>query len=127
MASPQTLRVAGDLPGTPTHLIGSRCDACDRWEFPIRETCPACGRAMESRRLPAEGVVAAASAVLHDPPGAVLKAPYVVALVEIAGQIMVVGVVEAADAGVEVTGQRVTTVATEVNGRKGYAFRATAE
>lgn len=68
-------------PGAPIRLAASRCSSCDRCSFPAAGTCTWCGAAGSHPEHLSDGTTMAATAVLHRTPGAVVKAPFVVALV----------------------------------------------
>jgi uncharacterized OB-fold protein len=68
-------------PGAPIRLAASRCSTCDLCSFPATGTCTWCGAAGSDPETLSDGTAVAATAVLYRTPGAVVRAPYVVALV----------------------------------------------
>lgn len=106
----------------PVQLVASRCPGCDRWEFPARTYCPACNGEAVPAQLGSSGRIRLFSAVLHQPPGALIDTPYAVALVDFPEGLSVLGVVT--DARVEDLhiGQPVTTVGLSVADSVSYGF-----
>lgn len=76
---------ATDDDGAP-FLIGGRCTACARLQFPLASTCPACGgEAVEEVRLADHGTLWGWTAVTAPPPGYLGEVPYGFGVVELAG------------------------------------------
>ncbi len=77
------------------NLYGTKCAACDRIYFPVRQICPECRRSsigkMERYKLSGKGKVHSFS-VVHDAPSqmSVIR-PYAVAIVEMEGGVKVTG------------------------------------
>jgi uncharacterized OB-fold protein len=109
-------------PGQPIRLRASHCTGCDRWEFPALQYCPACSGPVEEAKLSGQAVVAGVSAVLHAPPGALVEAPYTVALAAFPEGVAVLGVVTAPFEDVAL-GQSLQTVGMQVGSRVGYGYR----
>jgi uncharacterized OB-fold protein len=79
----------------PSFLEMDRCPACRTSLLPRNGPCPRCGEGhLEPHRLPPEGLVLAATELLHPPSG--WPAPHRLALVEIAEGVRLLGVVEGA-------------------------------
>lgn len=59
--SPEALPIADGLftwPAEEPRLLGSRCRDCQRAEFPVRDSCPACGSGeVEIEELPTRGTL----------------------------------------------------------------------
>lgn len=110
-------------PGGAVVLRASYCRACDRWEFPVRTYCPTCDAEPAEAALSGTAEVIGHSAVLHQPPGALIDAPYPVALASFPEGVAVLGVVENAQVGEVSIGDRVETVARLVGDSIEYAFR----
>ncbi|WP_148573828.1 Zn-ribbon domain-containing OB-fold protein [Nocardioides caldifontis] len=92
-------------PGDPTYLKGSVCRACGRAEFPRRAECPACGAESEPVDLEGPARLRVSSAVLAQPPGSKVQAPYGVGVAEFPQGLCVIGLLvgePAAGATVEV-------------------------
>jgi uncharacterized OB-fold protein len=77
--------------GSPTALLGSACPRCGRAEFPRRTTCPACGAAADPILLEGPAVLTVSTAVLAQPPGSKVEAPYGVGVAEFVQGIRVIG------------------------------------
>jgi uncharacterized protein len=124
-ATAQSILMDTPAPGDVVRLRASYCVSCDRWEFPARSYCPTCSASPEERPLSSEAKVALTTAVLHQPPGALVEAPYTVALAEFPEGISIMGVVsDRAFEDVRI-GQPLTTVAVQVGNSLGYAFVVT--
>jgi uncharacterized OB-fold protein len=90
-------------PGDVTHLVASRCPACHRVEFPARSECPACGAASVVVELTGPARLRISTAVLAQPPGSRVEAPYGVGVAEFPEGICVQGLlVGQPEAGAEV-------------------------
>lgn len=111
---------AGDI----VQLRASYCSECERWEFPARSYCPTCSATPVERPLGSEATVALCSAVLHQPPGALIEAPYTVALAAFPEGISIMGVVSDLAFDEIRIGQPLTTVAVALGDSLGYAFVA---
>lgn len=77
--------------GSATSLLASTCPSCGRSEFPRRATCPACGADSDPVELTGPAVLRVSSAVLAQPPGSLVEAPYGVGVAEFAEGICVIG------------------------------------
>ncbi|MBS45654.1 MAG: hypothetical protein CMH83_21270 [Nocardioides sp.] len=109
-------------PGTATVLHVSTCDACGRSEFPRRRDCPACGSAVRDDRLSGPGRLRASTAVLAQPPGSRVEAPYLAGVAEFPGGLCVIGLL----AHELPVGARVEVVVHEpYPGGRTFAFRET--
>ena len=72
-----------DERGNP-FLLGGRCDACDRVQFPTASTCPACGAATITEvRLSDHGTLWGWTAVTAPPPGYLGDVPFGFGVVEL--------------------------------------------
>ncbi len=63
-------------PGELTYLLVSTCSACGRTEFPRRSECPACGATSDAVQLAGPARLQVSTAVLAQPPGSKVEAPY---------------------------------------------------
>lgn len=110
-------------PGCKTALLASRCGQCARTAFPRSGRCLACGADTEPVELTGPARLDVVTAVLSQPPGALITAPYEVgvATFEQAG-LSVIGLL----AGTAPAGSTVDVVVTEPypDGRT-FAFAAT--
>jgi len=109
-------------PGSPVRLKASHCAACVRWEFPARSYCPTCGLAPTVKPLSETAHVIGFSAVLHQPPGALIQAPYAVALAAFPEGVAVLGTVPGVDHADLMIGDSVSTVAVQVGNSIEYAY-----
>lgn len=115
----------GDLgPLDSIHLRVSACAACDRRDFPARDTCPACSGPMRPDVLPREGVLVGSTAVLHQPPDALIEVPYEIGVARL-GDIDVLGLLIGGEPGAAAPlGARVECVAVAVDDRTlTYGFK----
>ena len=104
-------------------LLASTCTACGRPEFPARATCPACGAEASTAPLPTAATLAGFSAVLHQPPGAKVEAPYPVGVARFPNGLAVMGLLLGAVDDAHI-GMPVETVTHEpYEGATTYAFR----
>jgi uncharacterized OB-fold protein len=88
---------AEDEQGNP-YLRGGRCRACERLQFPIATTCPACGGAdIEDVRLADHGTLWGWTAVTAPPPGYLGAVPFGFGVVELADGLRVVTRIEEPD------------------------------
>jgi uncharacterized protein len=72
-----------DDDGTP-FLRGSRCSSCERLQFPMQSTCPACGDTETVEiRLSDHGTVWGWTAVTAPPPGYLGEVPFGFGVVEL--------------------------------------------
>jgi uncharacterized OB-fold protein len=78
-------------PGDPTALLASTCPACGRSEFPRRATCPACGGPSEPAELRGPARLTVSTAVLAQPPGSKVEAPFGVGVAEFDQGLRVIG------------------------------------
>lgn len=109
--------------GAEVQLAGSWCAACSRSEFPARMTCPRCGGEMARRPLSLEGAVVGHTAVLHQPPGAVLEAPYGVVAVRHEDGVTVLGTLVGGDLERIAIGDRARSVVIAVGDELGFGYR----
>ena len=114
-----------EAPGAPIRLAASRCSSCGRCSFPATGICAWCG-APGSDPVPlSRGTAVAATAVLHQTPGAVVEVPFVVALARFgqAGLDVLGRVPSAADPAAVPAGTPLRVVAESLpDGRLHYAF-----
>lgn len=77
-------------PGDPGALLGSRCLQCGAYFFPRRVICLSCGRqGLEDTDLSTCGKVWTYTIAGQTPPGSLIEAPYVLAVVELPEKVMV--------------------------------------
>lgn len=71
-------------------LVGARCPSCGHHFFPRRAICPGCGhQGLETVDLSGRGRVWTYTIAHQVPPGAIVKAPYVIAQVELPEHVLV--------------------------------------
>lgn len=109
--------------GQPTRLAASRCESCGRTEFPRRSRCVLCGDQMTDVSLGPNARVLRHTSVEHQPPGALITAPYVVVAAAYEEGIAVLGVVLDATADEVNVDDRLLTVATTVGDDTVFAYR----
>jgi uncharacterized OB-fold protein len=86
-----------DDQGKP-YLLGGRCGACARLQFPLASTCPACGSGeIEAVRLADHGTLWGWTAVTAPPPGYLGEVPYGFGVVELADGLRVITRIEEPD------------------------------
>jgi len=86
-----------DERGNP-FLLGGRCDACDRVQFPMASTCPACGAATITEvRLSDHGTLWGWTAVTAPPPGYLGDVPFGFGVVELPEGLRVITLLGEAD------------------------------
>ena len=99
------------LPSGPDEepaLMGSRCQNCGTYFFPKRHICLNCGQEdIEQTLLGRRGKIWTYTVARQTPPGSLMQAPYVIAVVELEEGVMVEAVLadcdpEAARVGMEV-------------------------
>lgn len=88
-----TLFVSHDL-GETTSLLACTCPSCGRTEFPRRASCPACGTDANPVELSGPARLRVSSAVLAQPPGSRVEAPYGVGVAEFPEGICVIGLLQ---------------------------------
>jgi uncharacterized OB-fold protein len=113
-------------PGAPVELAASYCEQCTRWEFPTRRYCPTCDADPVERPLSGEAVVEFVTAVLHQPPGALIEAPYAVVLARFAEGVSIMGVISDAAYEVIAPGDRVVPIAVQTGTAIGFQFKLSA-
>jgi uncharacterized OB-fold protein len=112
--------------GAEVFIVASQCTACDRYDFPALEQCPACEGTTARRRLGRRGVVSQFTNVNHPPPGGLVPVPYAVAVADFPEGISVLGLVSNAHTSDELhVGDEVLTVAIPVGEHLNYAFEVT--
>jgi uncharacterized OB-fold protein len=80
------------------YLVGGRCGACARLQFPLATTCPACGGAdIEATRLADHGTLWGWTAVTAPPPGYLGDVPFGFGVVELADGLRVITRLEEPD------------------------------
>lgn len=108
-------------PGGATALLASTCPSCGRTEFPRRAACPACGADSDPVELTGPASLRVSSAVLAQPPGSRVEAPYGVGVAEFPEGICVIGLLQ----GDAIVGATVEVVVHEpYPGGRIFAFRA---
>jgi uncharacterized OB-fold protein len=125
--APGLFECDGELaPGGDLSLVASWCAACDRYEFPALQQCPACEGTTTRRRLSSHATISQFTNVNHPPPGGLVPVPYAVAVADFPEGISVLGLVSNATTAEELSvGDDVRTVAAEVGDKVGYAFEVT--
>lgn len=113
----------GAEPGSPLRLAASRCDACDRVDFPRRPTCPSCLAPTSDVALAEGAVLGGSTSVLHPPPGAMVETPYHLGVAAFPEGISVLGQLLVDSLDQIAIGDPLEVVATEVDGTVTYAFR----
>jgi uncharacterized OB-fold protein len=109
-------------PGDPTFLLGSLCHECGRAEFPRRAECPACGADSDPVQIEGPARLRVSSAVLAQPPGSKVEAPYGVGVAEFPEGLCVIGLL-VGDVPVDATVEVV--VHEPYEGGRIFAFRET--
>ena len=85
-------------PAGPPFLLGGECGACDRVQFPMASTCPACGSPEVAQvHLPTRGTLWGWTAVTAPPPGYLGTVPFGFGVVELDGGLRVITRIEEAD------------------------------
>lgn len=103
-----------------TVLLASTCGSCGRTEFPRRADCPACDGDVVPSTLAGPATVRVSTAVLAQPPGSLVEAPYAVGVAEFDERICVIGLL----VGEPQVGDRVEVVVHEpYAGGRVFAFR----
>ncbi|MEM3400119.1 MAG: Zn-ribbon domain-containing OB-fold protein [Candidatus Micrarchaeia archaeon] len=66
-------------------LMGSKCDRCGSYYFPVRELCPKCRRkgVMKKHVYKGKGEVYSYTQITSPPPGFELETPYILAIVKL--------------------------------------------
>jgi uncharacterized OB-fold protein len=86
-----------DEQGTP-HLLGARCGACGRLQFPTAGTCPACGSdETDTVHLSDQGTLWGWTAVTAPPPGYLGEVPFGFGVVELSDGLRVITRIEEPD------------------------------
>ncbi len=81
--------------GTPV-LIGSRCPACGTHFFPKRAVCLNCYReGLDEADLSGRGKLLTYTVARQTPPGSLIEAPYIIAVVELPEAVAVQSVLKA--------------------------------
>lgn len=107
--------------GRPATLLASHCASCERTDFPRRPRCPRCFGEADPVALASGGRVVSSTAVLHQPPDAMIQAPYSIAMVRFDSGVEVLGVAEG-DGAVLATGTAVSTEAFAFGDHVGFRF-----
>jgi uncharacterized OB-fold protein len=109
-----------ERPGETTTLYASRCPSCLRVAFPRRVRCPACGADAAMIGLRGSARLRVRTAVLAQPPGSRVVAPYDVGVAEFDEGICVIGLMD----GPAAPGDRLLPVVAEpYPGGRTFAFR----
>ena len=115
-------------PGEEAALIGSRCQKCGDHFFPKRSICLNCGQEdIEETALSRRGKIWTYTVARQTPPGSLMQAPYVIAMVELPEGVMVQAVLsecdpEAVHVGMEVE-MVVEKMGTSAEGEDLMAFK----
>lgn len=113
----------GAEPGTSVRLAASRCQACDRVDFPRRSDCPSCGGPVTDVSLSEGAVLGGSTSVLHPPPGALVETPYNIGVAAFPEGISILGQLLVRSLDEVQLGDPLAVVATEVDGTVTYGFR----
>jgi uncharacterized OB-fold protein len=104
-------------------LAGSRCGDCGRVDFQARERCSRCGADAQPMGLSSEAALVRHTAVLHQPPGALVEVPYRVAVAAFPEGLSIMGLLVGEPESPE-PGTRVRTVRAAVSDTAWtYAFQ----
>jgi len=77
-------------PGEEAALIGSRCQRCGEHFFPKRYVCLNCGQEdIQETTLSRRGKIWTYTIACQTPPGSLMQAPYVIAVVELPEKLLV--------------------------------------
>jgi uncharacterized OB-fold protein len=109
-------------PGVEIRLTPSWCQACDRYEFPQRRTCPQCGAQSPPKRLGARAIISQYTDVNYPVPGGKIPTPYAVAVADFEEGISILGVMPGVAARDLEVGQAVRTVALEVGDKISFGY-----
>lgn len=107
--------------GESIGLAASRCDVCERVDFPARSSCSSCGAAVSTAVLSSTARLGAQTAVLHAPPGALVDVPYRVGVAEFPEGLAVLGLLVGDQPE---RGDRVEVVSVPVGDRLTYGYRS---
>jgi uncharacterized OB-fold protein len=103
-----------DEQGAP-YLVGGRCRTCERLQFPLQSTCPACGGGgIDEIHLSGEGTLWGWTAVTAPPPGYLGETPFGFGVVELPEGLRVITRIEETDPGRLAFGMRVDLVLVEL-------------
>jgi len=80
-------------PRSVTVLLAGKCSRCARISFPRRDSCPACGADATAVELAGPARARILTAVMAQPPGALIQAPYEVTVAEFDEGSCVIGLV----------------------------------
>lgn len=109
-------------PGSTTALLASSCRGCGRTAIPRIGRCLACGAATIPVELAGPAVLDVRTAVLSQPPGALVSAPYAVGVARFADAgLCVIGLL---DGAAEVGDALQVVVIEPYPGGRAFAFRA---
>ena len=110
-------------PGDTIGLLTSRCHGCERHEFPPATHCPGCGsQSVSTVELSSQASVGGSTTVMVSPPGAMTVAPYTVVVAQFPEGVSILGLAVGDPGDVEI-GSRIQSVACEIGGKLGFAFR----
>jgi len=97
------------------YLLGGRCEACGRVQFPMAATCPACGAdTIIEVRLSDHGTLWGWTAITAPPPGSLGDVPFGFGVVELPEGLRVITRLEEADPARLSFGMPMTLVLTEL-------------
>ncbi|HEU5152890.1 MAG TPA: OB-fold domain-containing protein [Iamia sp.] len=109
--------------GAPVGLLAGTCAACGRTDVPRRDVCAACGGAVDPVTLATTAVLSGSTAVLHQPPGSAVEAPYALGVARFPEGLCVMGLLLAEVDSPPPLGTPVAVVAHQVDQTTTYAFR----
>lgn len=95
-AQPAPGRFADAPTGSRTALIAATCTACGRVSFPCPDRCPSCTGELTLTALEGPARLSVLTAVLAQPPGALIQAPYDVGVADFAEGIRIIGLIDGA-------------------------------
>jgi uncharacterized OB-fold protein len=87
-------RYADAPAGSPTTLTAATCGDCGRVSFPVTDRCPACTGELIPTALAGPARLSVLTAVLAQPPGALIEAPYDVGVADFDEGIRIIGLVD---------------------------------
>jgi len=96
-------------------LLGGRCRACERLQFPLQSTCPGCGGGeIDEARLSDHGTLWGWTAVTAPPPGYLGDTPFGFGVVELPEGLRLISRIEETDPGRLAFGMPVALVLVEL-------------